>query len=71
MSKHLTDSHDRFYNWIKLKESLHKEKLRPYFKEREIWWTSIGFNVGDEQHGNNDIFERPVLVIKKFNKNIF
>lgn len=37
------------------------------FREREVWYCSIGLNVGDEQDGKNDLFERPVLVIKKFN----
>ena len=63
--------HSQFLGWIELKEHLHKNKPRPYFKEREIWWASIGFNVGDEQHGNNDNFERPVLIVKKFNNNLF
>jgi mRNA interferase MazF len=37
------------------------------FHEREIWWCAIGLNVGDEQDGKNELYERPVLVIKKFN----
>lgn len=40
------------------------------FHEREIWWCSIGVNVGDEQDGKNSLFERPVLVVKKFNRKI-
>ncbi len=40
------------------------------FHEREIWWCSIGINVGDEQDGKNDLFERPVLILKKFNNKI-
>ncbi len=30
-------------------------------------WCSIGINVGDEEDGKNELYERPVLVIKKFN----
>jgi mRNA-degrading endonuclease toxin of MazEF toxin-antitoxin module len=37
---------------------------------REIWWCTLGLNIGSEQNGKNDIFERPVLIIKVFNKNI-
>ena len=40
------------------------------FHEREIWWCSIGINLGDEQDGKNELFERPVLVLKKFNNKI-
>jgi mRNA interferase MazF len=42
-----------------------------YFNEREIWWCSVGVNVGVEVDGKNNDFERPVLVIKKFNKMMF
>ena len=38
--------------------------------EREIWWCSIGINLGDEQDGKNELFERPVLVLRKFNNKI-
>jgi len=62
---------EKFAKWAVLKEEIHFEKEAPFFKEREIWWTSIGFNIGFEQRGKNDKFERPVLVIKKFNRNIF
>lgn len=40
------------------------------FHEREIWWCSIGVNLGDEQDGKNELFERPVLILKKFNNKI-
>ncbi|MBK9632877.1 MAG: type II toxin-antitoxin system PemK/MazF family toxin [Saprospiraceae bacterium] len=40
------------------------------FHEREIWWCSIGYNLGDEQDGKNELFERPVLILKKFNSKI-
>ncbi|MSU44991.1 type II toxin-antitoxin system PemK/MazF family toxin [Candidatus Nomurabacteria bacterium] len=40
------------------------------FHEREIWWYSIGINLGDEQDGKNELFERPVLVLKKFNNKV-
>ena len=40
------------------------------FHEREIWWCSVGLNLGDEQDGKNELFERPVLVVKKFNRKL-
>lgn len=36
--------------------------------EREIWWCSLGVNVGHEQDGKHARFERPVLVVRKFSK---
>ena len=41
-----------------------------FFSEREIWWGSLGLNIGFEQDGKNDDFERPLLIIKKFNRDI-
>jgi mRNA interferase MazF len=39
-----------------------------FFHEREIWWCSAGLNIGIEINGKHDNFERPVLIIKKFNR---
>lgn len=60
-----------FISWTKLKIRLHASKVEPvYFREKEIWWASLGANIGYEQDGKNDKFERPILVLKKFNKDI-
>ncbi len=40
------------------------------FNERDIWWCSIGKNIGYEENGKNEFFERPVLVFRKFNNSI-
>lgn len=54
--------------WTKLKCRIQAApETRPYFREREIWWASIGANVGSELNGKNELFDRPVLVLKKFN----
>ncbi len=42
-----------------------------YFHEREVWWCTVGVNIGVEVDGKNRDFERPVLVIKKFNDHMF
>lgn len=42
-----------------------------YVHEREVWWTSIGVNVGTEIDGKNDSFERPVLIVRKIGKDQF
>ncbi len=38
-----------------------------FFYAREIWWCSAGLNIGVEANGKNENFERPMLIIKKFN----
>ncbi|MEI6057566.1 MAG: type II toxin-antitoxin system PemK/MazF family toxin [bacterium] len=44
---------------------------RVFFFDREVWWCSVGENVGYEEDGKGKNFARPVLVFKKFNKEIF
>ncbi|MFW0837820.1 MAG: type II toxin-antitoxin system PemK/MazF family toxin [Candidatus Komeilibacteria bacterium] len=62
----------RFIEWTKLKVRIHIAENRClYYREKEIWWTSLGMNIGYEQDGKNAKFERPVIIIKKFNKEIF
>ncbi|MDD2758218.1 MAG: type II toxin-antitoxin system PemK/MazF family toxin [Patescibacteria group bacterium] len=60
----------RFVSWIKIKVKIHVSDRLVYFREGEIWWVNLGANVGHEEEGKNDNFERPVLVLKKFNKHL-
>lgn len=60
-----------FDKWNKNKKDTHKNKNRPYFHEREVWWCAVGHNVGFEQDGVGEKFLRPVLVLKKFNSQVF
>lgn len=41
-----------------------------FFYAREIWWCSAGLNVGVESNGKHDNFERPMLIVKKFNSDM-
>ena len=60
-----------FLNWHRIKENIEFNNNRVYFHKREIWWCSLGVNVGFEQDGKGKNFARPVLIFKKFNKEIF
>ncbi len=42
-----------------------------FYHPREVWWCSVGLNIGVETDGKHNNFERPVLVLKKFNKDQF
>jgi mRNA interferase MazF len=56
----------RFLEWIGLKERLHSKLSRaPYVNEGEIWWASIGENVGFEINGKSKFFTRPVVIFRK------
>ncbi len=61
-----------FDRWNKDKQKIHGSIPDPeeFFSEREIWWCALGCNVGDEEDGKNYDFERPVLIVKKFNRQI-
>ena len=56
----------RFSEWMGLKDRLHNVSHRPpLVSEREIWWVSIGENVGSEIDGKNVLFSRPVIIYRK------
>ena len=63
--------HKNFSEWNKKIEKLQQKVSNTYFYEREIWWASVGMNVGDEEDGKGDNYARPVLIVRKFNKNLF
>lgn len=51
----------QFSDWIILKEKLHNNRSKaPLVKERDIWWASIGENVGSEVNGKSKLFSRPM-----------
>ena len=60
-----------FPGWHRQKEQLHAQHHTPTFQEREIWWCSVGVNVGHEMDGKNQFYNRPVLIMRKFNPHIF
>ncbi len=60
-----------FNKWSIKKQKLDERIHIPFVNERDVFWCSIGINIGDEENGKNELFSRPVLVLKKFNKNLF
>ena len=62
----------RFLDWIHAKIYIDSQpRTGTVINEREVYWCSLGENIGDEENGKGDIFRRPVLIFKKFNNNIF
>jgi len=53
-----------FDRWNKTKKYLHARKDAPFYSEREIWWCSLGVNIGFEQDGSDEEHRRPVLILK-------
>ncbi|MEK7503329.1 MAG: type II toxin-antitoxin system PemK/MazF family toxin [Patescibacteria group bacterium] len=63
-----------FDRWNGLKKNLNEKQEDddgPFPKERWVWLCSIGTNIGFEQDGTGEVFERPVLVVKKFNNKMY
>jgi mRNA interferase MazF len=62
----------RLLDWSAKKVGIHfVDRGAVYFEEREIWWASLGENVGSEANGKNFRFERPVVVLRKFSSDMF
>lgn len=63
---------DKNYNdWNEVKKETELITKRVYFKERDIFWTRIGENIGYEQNGKGDEFQRPILIVKRYTNDMF
>jgi len=54
-----------FDAWNRVKKQLDGIEKPPFFNQREIWWCSVGLNIGSELYGKGRLFTRPVLVLHK------
>lgn len=62
----------RFIQWSDKKEDIDsREHIPPRVYSGDMWWCSIGKNIGTEVYGKGVWFTRPVVIIKKFNKYSF
>ncbi len=59
---------ENFDQWNILKKQLDEAGRVFFVHPREIWWCALGVNVGAEIDGKNENFERPVIVMKVYNK---
>src|SRR5215217_3215995 len=57
-----------FLGCAKIKQQVQNRKQPPYYAEGQIWWCSLGSNVGTEQDGKGTRYLRPVVVLSKFNE---
>jgi len=61
-----------FQKWMPFKQVLNNtDEPRLFFHEREVWYCHLGENIGFEQDGQGDQFLRPVVILRKFNNEIF
>lgn len=52
-----------FDTWNQKQKKLDRQKNYQHPKEGEIWWCSIGMNIGSEVYGKGTNYTRPVLVV--------
>ena len=59
---------ESFDQWNILKKQLDGTGRVFFVHPREIWWCSLGVNIGAEIDGKNENFERPVIVMRVYNR---
>ena len=59
-----------FDKWNSLKQGV-QNNYPIHFNERDIYFLYIGQNIGFEQYGKGEDFLRPVVILKKFSKELF
>src|SRR3712207_4346041 len=57
-----------FFGGAEVKQKVNERKRAPYYNVGQIWWCSLGANVGIEQDGKGPQYVRPVVVLTKFNE---
>ena len=57
--------------WTVLKCGINAIAKRLFFYEREIWYCHLGENIGYEQDGRGESFLRPMVIVRKFNNELF
>lgn len=60
-----------YFRWHTAKTAIECHSAVSDFWVREVWWCSLGLNVGSEEDGKNASFERPVLIFRKFGRDMF
>ena len=55
-----------FNEWNKQKIKTQREEQNRWCQPRDIWWCSLGVNVGYEQDGKGTSFLRPVVILRSF-----
>ena len=53
-----------FDSWNKQKKRTDARANTPFYHERELWWCTLGVNVGAELDGSGEGYRRPILILK-------
>ncbi len=58
-------------SWNRLKKAVDHCLSSTLIREGEIRWCKLGINVGNETLGKGVGFKRPVLILKKYSRDVF
>ncbi len=63
---------EKYNDWNLKKQKIQFSELTEvlYFNVGEVWWCSLGINIGTETFGKGKNFYRPVLIIKKLSNEL-
>jgi mRNA-degrading endonuclease toxin of MazEF toxin-antitoxin module len=53
-----------FDGWNKEKKHINANETSKLYHQRQLWWCSLGANIGFEQDGTGEEHQRPVLILK-------
>lgn len=59
-----------FDTWNEKKKRLHNEADNLLYHQGEIWWCYLGVNIGFEEDGTGKEAERPVVIIRRFSRQL-
>lgn len=60
-----------FKKWHEKKSGIDAIPQRPFFHEGEVWFCHLGTNIESEQDGTGADFLRPIVIVRKFNQEVF
>lgn len=61
----------QYDEWNEIKKQTQQVNSNLSIKAREIYWTKIGLNIGNEEYGKGNDFVRPVIVIRQLTHDLF
>ncbi len=66
------EERQKYNDWNEKKQSLQSSVIskKIYFKEADVWWCSLGLNLGSESFGKGDGFRRPILIVRKLSSDL-
>ncbi len=61
----------QYDEWNEIKKQTQQINSNLCIKAREIYWTRIGINIGNEEYGKGSDFVRPVIIIRQLTHDLF